>query len=207
MRLLACVVLIVCWLVLPASGHVSLGLTWPMRDVSYRINPRNDDGLAHDAVIAAIQRAANAWPSQSGADITLTYAGLTTGASFAYNQINEVFFRPEAPPAIAETYLWSIGNTLMDVDIVFYDAGSLFFIDQGCSNGYYLEDTGAHEFGHFIGLAHSDVLNATMFPRSNACDNSLRVLDADDLAGARALYGTRTWPVPLAPINLRIVKN
>lgn len=205
MRVVACVVSLCLVLVWPASGHASLGLTWPTKQASYRINPRNDDGLQADAVIAAIQRAANVWPSQSGADITLTYAGTTTGSSFQPNYISEVFFRPDSPGAIAETYLWSTGSTLADVDIAFYDAGALFFIDQGCGNGYYLEDTGAHEFGHFIGLAHSDVLTATMAPRSALCDNSLRVLEADDIAGVRALYGVRLV-VPTAPTNPRIVR-
>ena len=45
----------------------------------------------------------------------------------------------------------------------------------------------AHEFGHSLGLAHSTVQGALMFPTYSGPH---RFLAADDVAGIRALYGT-----------------
>lgn len=46
----------------------------------------------------------------------------------------------------------------------------------------------AHEFGHSLGLAHSQVPEALMFP---TYAGPHRALAADDVAGIRALYGTQ----------------
>jgi hypothetical protein len=181
------------------QAFLPLGLTWPSTPVPYYVNPRNDDGLDAASVTAAIRRGAEAWSTQTRANFAMQYAGATSGSSFQPNYVSEVFFTPTSPGAIAEAYLWSYGSTLADVDIAFYDAGALFFTDQPCSGGYYLEDVSAHEFGHFLGLGHSDVLGSTMAPRSADCDGTLRILEPDDIAGAEALYPPVTTPPPPDP--------
>jgi hypothetical protein len=172
---------------------------WPVSQVDYYINPANDDGMDPLQVVAAIQRGADVWSLQTQANFRMRYAGLTVGRSFQPNYINEVFFRPEAPGAIAEAYSWFSGTTTADVDIAYYDGGALFFADQPCANGYYVEDTGAHEFGHFLGLAHTDVPSATMWPFSSPCTVELRTLEADDIAGAEFLYPPSGPPPPPPP--------
>ena len=42
-----------------------------------------------------------------------------------------------------------------------------------------------------------------MYPSVSACSTALRTLDADDIAGARALY---PLPLPQPPTGLRFVK-
>ncbi len=50
-----------------------------------------------------------------------------------------------------------------------------------------------HEFGHALGLGHSDLGSATMFPSLPGwCDLTQLDLDPDDISGVRSLY-------PLAP--------
>jgi hypothetical protein len=178
------------------QAFLPLGLTWPSTPVPYYINPRNDDGLDQASVIAAIRRGAEAWSTQTRANFAMQYAGATSGSSFQPNYVSEVFFTPTSPGAIAEAYLWSYGSTLADVDIAFYDAGALFFTDQPCAGGYYVEDVSAHEFGHFLGLGHSSVFGATMSPTSAACETGYRLLDPDDISGAEALYPPVTSPPP-----------
>lgn len=46
-----------------------------------------------------------------------------------------------------------------------------------------------HETGHIIGLGHSSVAGATMYPSVAACDFSPRTLSSDDTAGRKDLYG------------------
>jgi MYXO-CTERM domain-containing protein len=52
-----------------------------------------------------------------------------------------------------------------------------------------LENTVTHELGHFFGLAHSDVPQATMFSTARNGDVDKRDLDDDDVAGFCAAYG------------------
>ena len=75
---------------------------------------------------------------------------------------------------------------------------------SGCTRGFYIEDIAAHEFGHALGLGHSTSASATMYPSVSSCDPRNRTLDADDIAGARALYPLSQPPLA-APTGLRIV--
>lgn len=46
----------------------------------------------------------------------------------------------------------------------------------------------AHEAGHALGLAHSDLRDATMFPRTPTGSDALRTLSSDDEAGICEVY-------------------
>ena len=89
--------------------------------------------------------------------------------------------------------------------IVFWDAGFTFYTGTtGCAGGFYIEDIAAHEFGHALGLGHSTVPTATMYPSTPPCNTSLRTLDPDDIAGIRSLYPpVQTAPAP--PTGLRVI--
>ena len=58
----------------------------------------------------------------------------------------------------------------------------------------------AHESGHFLGLAHSDDVNATMYYRVTMDGETLkRDLDDDDVAGLCAIYPWGAPPVTCVP--------
>lgn len=59
---------------------------------------------------------------------------------------------------------------------------------DGCSGEYDIDGIMTHEVGHVIGLGHSNVAGATMYPSVGACDFSPRTLSSDDTAGKNALY-------------------
>ncbi len=59
---------------------------------------------------------------------------------------------------------------------------------DGCSGEYDIDGIMTHEVGHVIGLGHSNVSGATMYPSVGACDFGPRTLSADDTAGKKALY-------------------
>jgi Matrixin len=171
-------------------AYVLNGPGWGTRTVNYYINPANND-VSEEAAEAAIQAGAATWGSQSNADFRFYYMGRTSGSNVANNGKNEVFFRDtSAGNIVAETYWWTdASRRLIDTDVVFYDGGMNFFTgSSGCSNGVYLEDTSAHEFGHALGLGHSSDPSATMYYLANWCDTSNRTLDSDDLSAVESLY-------------------
>jgi hypothetical protein len=61
-----------------------------------------------------------------------------------------------------------------------------------------LEGVMTHEYGHALGLDHTDVFGSTMFPSPSGNVMDFRSIEADDQAGVRAQYGT------LAPGKPRI---
>ena len=56
--------------------------------------------------------------------------------------------------------------------------------------GTNLLQTAAHEFGHSLGLSHSDQYKALMAPFYRGYESKVR-LDEDDVAAVQALYGRR----------------
>lgn len=59
---------------------------------------------------------------------------------------------------------------------------------SGCSNEFYIEAVQVHEVGHGLGIAHTGVSGATMFPSTAACNNSGATTEADDEAALQANY-------------------
>ena len=183
-----CTVLTVCTLGVRVKSYTTGGHVWGSNQVVYYVNPSNLY-VSDSAAIWAIQTAANAWHDQSGADIQLVYGGTTSGSSLTLNNKNEVFFRNDSSAFIGETYWWYDGTGhLVDADIVLHE-GYTYFAGSGCANGIYIEDVTIHEFGHALGLEHSEVANATMEPAMPGyCDTSQVTLEADDISGIRSLY-------------------
>ncbi len=185
-------------------AYTTNGHSWGSSTVSYYVNPSNKY-VTDAAAVAAVQTAASAW--NGVANIRLAYAGTTSGSSLTMNGKNEVFFRDDSSGYIAEAY-WRYDGTghLVDADIMYHENSKFYAGNAGCpGDGYYIENTGAHEFGHVLGLGHSSVDVATMWSSSYACEMTRETLDADDVAGLKSLYGgssTTTLTPPTAPSGL-----
>jgi hypothetical protein len=183
-----------------------LGYSWTQPVVPYYINPANMD-LPTAAIEPAIRGAADAWQLQSGASFAFAFAGYSTQATNTNDGINLIMFRnASSGSAIATTYTWFSGSSMIDADMVFWDAGFQFFTgSSGCSGGFYIEDVATHEFGHALGLGHSTSGTATMYPSISPCSQQTRTLDQDDIAGVLALYPPSSNP-PTPPTRLRIIR-
>jgi hypothetical protein len=58
----------------------------------------------------------------------------------------------------------------------------------GCSSEFYIEGVQVHEVGHLLGLGHTNVNGATMYPSVASCNNGPASIENDDAAGIQALY-------------------
>jgi hypothetical protein len=186
------------------TAYVANGPTWSQPQTPYYVNAANLD-LPVSSAETALRAGADVWQQQTAA-FRFTYSGLSVKTTATNDGINLVLFRnASSGTAIATTYWWSSGSRIIDADIVFWDGAFRFFAgSSGCLSGFYIEDIAAHEFGHALGLGHSTSATATMYPSISSCVAGNRNLDADDIAGARALYPLPQLPLA-APTGLRLV--
>jgi hypothetical protein len=60
--------------------------------------------------------------------------------------------------------------------------------EAACSGEYDIDGVMAHEVGHVIGIGHSTVTGATMYPSVSACNLGNRSLSTDDVNAKNDLY-------------------
>src|SRR4051794_22137406 len=171
---------------------------WASTSVPFYLNPQNSSVSADDAE-KAFKTALDAWSDATRSPFSYSYGGRVDDTSLGYDGRNVAVFRTDADASeIARTYVWSLNGTIIDADIVFSDVRLTFFTGtSGCEEageGGYIEDLGAHELGHALGLLDSRVIGATMAADAPPCSQSQRTLDADDVAGLQQLYGAAAAP-------------
>ena len=80
---------------------------------------------------------------------------------------------------------------IFDADIVTNTRYSWTSEDEndGCSSEFFIEGVQVHEAGHVLGLGHTNVSGATMYPSVSSCNNGPATIEQDDEDGIDALYG------------------
>ena len=82
------------------------------------------------------------------------------------------------------------GNTIYDADV--YTNTKYKFTSSketdGCSGEFDIDGIMVHEVGHVIGIGHSNVTGATMYPSVSSCNANNRTLESDDIAAKNDLY-------------------
>jgi hypothetical protein len=78
---------------------------------------------------------------------------------------------------------------IYDADIVTNTAWNWASTGESCSGTeFYIEGVMVHETGHLLGLGHSNVAGATMYPSVSACNNGPATIESDDRAAINDLY-------------------
>jgi hypothetical protein len=78
---------------------------------------------------------------------------------------------------------------IYDADIVTNTARNWASLGEACSGTeFYIEGVMVHEVGHGLGLGHTSVSGATMYPSVGACNNGPASTESDDEAGIDNLY-------------------
>jgi hypothetical protein len=169
---------------------------WNRRNLSYQFGRPGAAMMTTDVsqgvAINAIRRALATWV---GAGVGLTFR-VITGGDIPIDADIRIEWRPAA-----DTDLSMLGNVIAHSDYppdcsvvtndypkpLHFDDGETW-VDGAVPGGFDIETIALHELGHLLGLDHSGDAGAVMRP-SFPANFTLRTLQADDLAGIRALYG------------------
>ncbi len=65
------------------------------------------------------------------------------------------------------------------------------------TSGIDYQGVACHEYGHALGLGHTDVGGATMFPSISGTGVAQRSIEADDQAGVQFIYGVKSASKPV----------
>ncbi|MBN2528733.1 MAG: matrixin family metalloprotease [Deltaproteobacteria bacterium] len=171
---------------------------WESDEIDVYLSPTLEMLGPSDKVYYAVEDAFYTWLHE--ADIKLqvnfVYADCEPGYASGGANTNCITVKSnrdtgneEAGGNASITYSQSSGE-IFDGDIVFYlEAGNWKFEDA--EDGLDFKHVVLHEVGHFLGLTHSDIDKAVMFPTVNLHTRKVSVLHEDDIYGALALYDTR----------------
>ncbi len=153
---------------------------------------------------AAAEKAARAWSGVGEVTLATAPAAAGTKVGWVRGAVDDNAIAwsngkwTHDDDMLALTFLHYSADTgeILDADILVNDAG-FEWVDATVDrrdDAYDLANAMTHEYGHALGLGHSDVFTATMFASSAAMETSKRVLDFDDEAGLREVYATVTDP-------------
>jgi hypothetical protein len=192
-----------------ASAYVLLSpaRTWDSAP-NYIVDNRGLTGVADSdggatAVVNALNNASVGWNSAGSGTVITATKGSVSGFSLGDGVPMLNFRDPQGACSgncLAATftgYYQSRGNgtyRIYDADIVTNTTHAWTSQSEdpggsGCSSEFYIEGVMVHEAGHGLGLGHTSVSGATMYPSVSGCNNAPASIATDDANGCNALYG------------------
>lgn len=188
----------------------TFGFALDGRTATWFYNPAHKpDSLEGEDEYVAFQDGASAWNHAGDTDFHFEEGGLTDAElsmciGDGRDGQNTVGWRTLTAPVIAETCWIATPGQPQEFDVQFsrQSAWTLGTTDVQVD----LQSVVIHEFGHALGLKHSNVQGSVMYSGYKR-GNLLREPAADDISGLRAIYGeasptpTPTPTVPPGPVT------
>jgi hypothetical protein len=192
------------------AGDCGLTLFWSSPCVGYSIQQDASKKASFAVVEKIMKDSFAAWEGAtcSGGNprILVTEQAAAECTKHEYNQdkgnTNLIVFRDAMWPYEGSS------NTLALTTVTYnLDTGEIYDADMELNSAdsaitttdtdvqFDLQSITTHEAGHFLGLAHSQTLTATMFPDYKATQTGLRTLDPDDVLGICSIYPAGA-PIP-----------
>ncbi|HTP29332.1 MAG TPA: matrixin family metalloprotease [Anaeromyxobacteraceae bacterium] len=177
-----------------------MNVQFMQKEIVFRLPAKLPAHLDAAAVEQAVKGALAAWAEVSGLTLTAVPGdpSAVPGYSSHGENHNDILFVDDQwswdSNGVAATILTLDATThaILDADIVLNASEHRFRVlpDTSVPGGIYddLQNALTHELGHALGLAHSSVAEATMYPESPRGEVSKRTLAADDIDGIRAIY-------------------
>ncbi|XP_023198407.1 matrix metalloproteinase-18-like [Xiphophorus maculatus] len=168
-------------------------LKWDKNDLTYRIENYTPDMSAAE-VDESIEKALQVWAKVTPLRFTRIYRGIADimiSFSHGAHGDNSPFYGTGGYLAHAFPPSSGIGG-----DVHFNDDETFTFRS---TEDYVLFLVAAHEFGHSLGLSHSNDPGALMAPVYSYRNPDTFILPQDDVRGIQSLYGKNEDPIPPGP--------
>jgi len=195
------------------DAYVFLGEVWPAGSIVMQLQLGSSSGVLLDGTTNWGQSAEASLATWNSYLNTVQFRIVrdSTAPIGDGNGYNNVFFSTSVygdvfdSRTLAITTNWSVGSRRSEADVVFNTtlpwnsySGPL---RRAASGGtlYDLRRVSLHEFGHVLGLDHPDEFGQRVAAIMNSDISDLYTLQADDIAGAQALYNQTAPPPTLNP--------
>jgi len=172
------------------------GSTWKKFNLSWRLTNENNDGLTRGQVLATLRLAFGKWQAVTNLDfheIDSGEADIMVKFVSGYHQDPYPF--DGRGGTIAHAF-YPHTNRGLSGD-VHYDDDEYFTL--GSPEGRNLLWVTVHELGHSLGLEHSNVHEAIMYPWYKGYQGDDFDLTYDDIAGIQNIYGSKRVPTTSGP--------
>ncbi len=208
----------------PAAAYVrsrsdgGAPLAWGRRCLPFWINERGSADLGGFAVAEdATRKSFQAWADVACSDLEFPYQGSTDIDEVGIDFRNVIVWRDEAGSwshprgviALTTTTFCTkpdgnqcdVAGRILDADIemngVDYD---FTHTSNPLRTRFDARNTLTHEIGHFIGLDHTPVPEATMYDEAPRGETAKASLHPDDIQGMCDIYPSEAEPGPCEPI-------
>ena len=184
------------------SGQIVIAKWAQPLSIAWRMNPMRGLNVSGTAgVEASYRQAFQAWSGVSTATIAFAEGPTAVAAKPGLDQINLITadlttseWAAYGVDAISFTNVTTSATTgqILEADILF-NPNTLFSTDDATpANRADLQAVATHEVGHLLGLDHTPLASAIMFPLA-AGQSFSRTLTADDTIGVSTLYPTTAF--------------
>ncbi|XP_028276684.1 collagenase 3-like [Parambassis ranga] len=168
-------------------------LKWEKNSLTYRIENYTPD-MSVAEVDDSINRALQVWAKVTPLRFTRIYSG-TADIMVSFGRQSHGDYYPFDGPSGTLAHAFAPGSGIGGD--AHFDEDEMFTFSS--NRGYVLFLVAAHEFGHSLGLSHSDDPGALMYPVYSYRDPSTFVLPRDDVNGIQSLYGSNPSKDPSVP--------
>jgi hypothetical protein len=193
----------------PLLAYRGIGYIWSLgngQSIEYVVNRQLSADLSDADALAAINDGFNVWNEVTCSYMRWSYAGRTDLSGWGEDDgANVVTWREnswdDSAIALGITSTIFNFNGLIDTDIKYNGYHHQWGVlrSSGTSRLTDIGSVTVHESGHALGLDHSDVPTATMWPSALEGDISTRSLDQDDIDGVCSLYPSGQAPPMVNP--------
>ena len=177
----------------PVMAYVLLSprRRWASTPISVRTYYIGNNTIADsDKGVTAVVNAIKAWGIISSSSTTSSAVRGQAPATIMLNSNGGLCTGGCLAATLTGYYTSQTGDDrIYDAD-VYTNTSQPFYSSReaSCSGEYDIDGVMVHEVGHVIGIGHSNVSGATMYPSIGACNLSARTLHSDDTAAKNDLY-------------------
>ncbi|MGH9853859.1 MAG: matrixin family metalloprotease [Blastocatellia bacterium] len=188
--------------------------------IVYNLNSAGSDNLPFSQVEQAIAASFQAWEDAPTSSIAFTRGPNTTSTTTGNDNLLQIFWLENSTTtpdglniagALGVARLTTIASgpragEIIDGSLVF-NGNQFQWATDGRNNAADVAEVATHEIGHLIGLSHTPIGGATMFPRFLIGRNRGRTLELDDKTAVSVVYPAAGFESSTGAIRGRVTDN